>query len=180
MSICKNCNANVPEGTKFCPSCGASMLATAQAPQQQSQANKLHCPNCKSHNISISTESSVNGAVTTHHGSFSSSRVSNTHRNFWFCSDCGTKFRNIQNLEEEIKNTKLTPIILSIMGLISAIIGIYFFVNSSEALISFLFQMYGFAALLAAFLFFIVALSYSSKRKKMIQELEYLKKNCFN
>ena len=90
-------------------------------------AKKLHCPNCKSHNIAISTETSIDGAVTSSFGGsarVASTRFNNTHRNYWFCSDCGSKFRNIQNLEEEIakvKNkkicmTKLFNPLLKLMG----------------------------------------------------------------
>ena len=69
---------------------------------------RLHCPQCKGEQITPIVESSVDGAMTTHssNGRFSSTTVSNTHRNYWMCSTCGNKFRNIQNLEQEIEKMK--------------------------------------------------------------------------
>ncbi|MBU1670762.1 MAG: zinc-ribbon domain-containing protein, partial [Actinobacteria bacterium] len=32
MAECTNCSAEVPEGVKFCPNCGAPTEAAAQAP----------------------------------------------------------------------------------------------------------------------------------------------------
>ena len=139
----------------------------------ESNAKKLHCPNCKSHNISISTESSVGGAVTSTHGNMSVTSVSNTHRNFWFCADCGTKFRNIQNLEEEINKCKYTHFIGWIIGVICAFI---FIIGINNSPIGFLL----FPFLIAAIVFIIMGFVSKSKLEKKKKELEYLKENCFN
>lgn len=136
-------------------------------------ATKLHCPNCKSHNISISTESSVGGAVTSTYGNTSVTSVSNTHRNFWFCSDCGTKFRNIQNLEDEINKCKYTHFIAWIIG---AILAIIFIVAIKNSVIGFL--LFPFA--IGAVVFIIMGFVSKSKLDKKKKELEYLKENCFN
>lgn len=177
MAKCPKCNAELSEGVAFCASCGARVSAAAP----QTNANKLHCPNCKSHNISISTESSVTGAVTASHGRMSTTSVSNIHRNFWFCSDCGTKFRNIPNLEEEIGKCKYTHIIMWIIG---AICGVLFLKGIIDAMgstvVGILSLPYIFMLFVATAVFIIMGFVSKSKLAKKIAELEYLKENCFN
>ena len=142
---------------------------------------KLHCPNCKSHNISITTESSVNSAMTTHRGNRSSSIVSNSHRNFWVCGDCGIKFRNLQSLEEELQKSRKTPIVTLILSILLFIVSVSFIVMGMD-------NMFGLIVFLpliittgvTAIVFFIMTFVCKGKIKKMEQERNYLKQNCFN
>lgn len=148
-------------------------------------ATKLHCPNCKSHNISISTESSVGGAVTSTHGNMSVTSVSNTHRNFWFCADCGTKFRNIQNLEEEINKCKYTHFIFWVIGAICAFVSIKFLIGAiSNPIAGGIMMIFFYPTIItvfvAAIIFIIMGFVSKSKLGKKKTELEYLKENCFN
>ena len=148
-------------------------------------ATKLHCPNCKSHNISISTESSVGGAVTSTHGNMSVTSVSNTHRNFWFCSDCGTKFRNIQNLEEEIHKCRYTHIILWVFAAILSFTFIKFIISLiSHPIAGGIMTLLFFPTIIGTFTGAVVCIimGFVSKSKldKKKKELEYLKENCFN
>lgn len=135
---------------------------------------KLHCPNCKSTNIAISTESSVTGAVTTGHGRFASTTVSNDHKNFWFCSDCGTKFRNIQNLEEEIVKTKKSVTVGIVFTIIVVILAVVNLLGNPFG------RIIAGPAFFAAIIFALVTLSFKSKVKKLTKELEDLKVNCFD
>lgn len=188
MSTCPHCQATIQEGYAFCTACGKKLSEAPQqgnpVPQQQAASRpvgKLHCPQCGSHNFSAVTESSVNGAVSTHHGSFSSTHVSNTHRNYWMCADCGTKFRNLQNLEEEIAKSKKNPIIFAVLGVIAAVLSIYWFIEiSSNPLVGLFVGVYAVAAAVSALLFLIVALVSNNQLKKMKVEWAYLKQNCFN
>jgi membrane protease subunit (stomatin/prohibitin family) len=45
---CPNCKADVPFGSKFCPTCGYNLSATASCPQCQATipADSKFCPNC--------------------------------------------------------------------------------------------------------------------------------------
>ncbi len=190
MATCPNCNAQINSTGSFCVNCGANLVQVSQAsvinnglPNQSFQGNsqsKLHCPNCKSHNISISTESSVDGAISTYHGGFSSTHVSNTHRNYWFCSDCGTKFRNIQNLEEELQKAKNRPIVSMIISIICAIIAVVLGIKMTSSVFGFMFIGLFVGFLVAAIVFFCYIFVYSSRVKKLRQELQYLSYNCFN
>ena len=148
----------------------------------EQSTKKLHCPNCKSHNISISTESSVGGAVTSTHGNMSVTSVSNTHRNFWFCADCGTKFRNIQNLEEEIHKHRYTHIILWVIGAIAALGFIKFLISAiSNPILGMLVLYPTIITLFAcAVAFIIIGFVSKSRLDKAKKELEYLKEYCFN
>ena len=151
----------------------------------ESNARKLHCPNCKSHNISISTESSVGGTVTSTHGNMSVTSVSNTHRNFWFCADCGTKFRNIQNLEEEIKKCKYTHFIFWAIGGILAFTFIKFLIGAiSNPIAGGIMTLFFYPLIISVFtgavVFIIMGFVSKSKLGKKQKELEYLKENCFN
>ena len=142
---------------------------------------KLCCPNCKSHNITITTESSVTSGVTTHSGGFSSTHMSNNHQNFWVCSDCGAKFRNIQNLEEEIQKNKNTPVLWFVFAGIAFILTIFLLIKiSSSPIGSFLMAPYTFGAALCAIIFLIFGFRAKKQQKNRINELEYLKANCFN
>lgn len=183
--FCNNCGTQIPENTHFCPKCGQTTqktnISTAPVNQQSNNLKKLHCPNCKSHNVQVTTESSVTGAVTTHHGGFSTSHVSNNHQTFWVCSDCGTKFRNIQSLEEEISKCKNTHIVLFVFSAICAALFLFFFTKSqSNPLGGFLFGAFIFGSAIGAIMFLISGFISKKKVKEMRAELEYLKINCFN
>ena len=182
MANCPKCNAVLTDGAAFCNSCGAQVgTAAPQAPVNR--AGKLHCPNCKSHNISISTESSVNSAITASHGRsgrISTTHVSNTHRNFWFCADCGTKFRNIQNLEEEIGKAKFTHYIMWAIGAVLAVLFFRLLLNASGNALGFLFLPYMAGTFIGGTVFTIMGFVSKSKLEKMKKELAYLKENCFN
>lgn len=141
---------------------------------------KLCCPNCKSHNITITTESSVTGGITAHHGGFSTTSMSNNHQNFWICSDCGAKFRNIQNLEEEIKKNKNAPAILFVIAGIALVLTLYLIIQiSSSPIGAFLMAPYTVGAASCAIGFAIGGFVSKKKQKARINELEYLKANCF-
>ena len=127
MSFCPNCGNQIEDNSTFCRHCGHNQRhdSTAVSQQPRNGRKQMHCPKCKSTSFSPIVESDVSGGSTT---SLSiSKRVSvgqvhlkNTHRNYWLCSNCGEKFRNIQNLDEEIMElSKKQKIVL--IGCIAAV-----------------------------------------------------------
>ncbi len=155
-----------------------------QAPQQANRSRpvrKLHCPECKSYNITVTTESSVNGGLTTSRGNMAVTTMSNTHRNFWICSDCGTKFRNIQNLDEEIVTNRKGSKICMVVAIIAAIISAFLLISSAKNPIGGLI-MIGFTmtAVVVAVVCFCFIFVYNNRADKLEQEKAYLKKNCFD
>lgn len=191
MAFCSNCGNQINEGAAFCTNCGTKLAVAPVAPpapavppapyvQQAPAMRKMHCPNCGSYSISINTETTVNGGVSTHHGSFSTTHMSNTHRNYWFCADCGTKFRNIQNLEEEIQKSKSNPVWAGIIAAIGLIITIYLFsLVSSAGDFGFFFYPMLCAPIAATIVGICFVFVYLNRLKKMRAELAYLQEACF-
>lgn len=100
-------------------------------------------------------------------------QFNNTHRNYWMCSNCGTKFRNLQNLEEELKNTQ-GLVKRGIIGIVLLLVLVLFFM----VIIGF----GGFSVLcIFVILLSVVALCILKNRiAHMNEERAYLKKNCFD
>lgn len=179
MSYCRHCGTEISDDTRFCPNCGQSQQETAPATRnpRSNGGNRLHCPNCRSHSISPVVETEVSGGMSMNHSfsrknSVSAISMNNTHRNYWICSDCGYKFRNFQNLEEELNKNK--------KNVKSAIIGIILvIVITITSLVT-----NGFSFLhiimIPALLLIVTAIVITKNR---IAELEkeriYLKRNCF-
>lgn len=180
MHYCPNCGTEVPEGTHFCSGCGHELLpaaTTATAPRSRSAGiNRLHCPNCHSTALSPIVETEISGGTSVNHSfsrknSVSSFDFKNTHRNYWMCSDCGKKFRNLQDLEEELahlqkitKNGVIGTIVLAALGILWGItLGWLMFI-----------------LFVPIFLILIVAIFINkNKIQKMESERIYLKRNCF-
>lgn len=179
MSYCQNCGTEIDNDARFCPNCGQSKKPSS-SPARQPRANgakRLHCPNCQSNSISPVVETEISGGMSMNHSfsrknSVSAISLNNTHRNYWMCSDCGHKFRNLQNLEDELAALH-KAVISAILGIILLVVlGMF----SSSTL--------GFGITLA-FLVPVIALVIvaifvvKNKIEKMEAERVYLKKHCF-
>ena len=151
-----------------------------QQPVSMQGQKRLHCPNCKSVNITITTESSVTGAVSTGRN-IRTTHVSNYHRNFWVCSDCGTKFRNIQSLEDEIHKCRNYPKVYFVLACLSALLFIALFINvKNDPFAGFFLSVYVYLSLIAAIVFLILGFWCQNKLKNMREEASYLQQNCFD
>lgn len=179
MSYCRHCGTEINDDTRFCPNCGQSQQAFSPVPRQPraNGGNRLHCPNCRSHTISPVVETEVTSGMSMNHSfsrknSVSAISMNNTHRNYWMCSDCGHKFRNLQNLEEELNKNKK-----NVKSAIVGIILVVFIMIASLATngLSFLHII-----MIPALLIIVAAIGIT---KNKIAELEkeriYLKRNCF-
>ena len=139
---------------------------------------QLHCPECKSTNITPITETSNEGGFAVNnrmskHTSVSNIVLNSTHRNYWMCGSCGEKFRNIKNLQQEILSTQKKLKSYLVLG----------------ALILFILLGAIILDAVSAFLPLIIILAaidgiYIVINKKrisdMTNELRYLKKKCFD
>lgn len=180
MSFCQNCGNELNEGAHFCGNCGYDQQASVPAPRspRASGAKRLHCPDCKSSDISPIVETDITGGTSLNHSfskrnSVSAMQFNNTHRNYWVCSSCGCKFRNLQNLEEELKNTK-NLFTRGIIGIVFMIVLTFFFTTAVG---------FGFFSLLCIFLillFIVASFILKNRISKLSEEREYLKKCCFN
>ncbi len=184
--FCKKCGKELNEGAAFCIACGTpqgespAVAQPAPTPTTKPHVKKLHCPECKSTNLDSTTESSVTSGISTGRNIRTTS-YSNEHKTFWLCKDCGRKFRNIQSLEEEIekgkKNQKWYNIFTVVAGAISVLL--LFMLDFSGLM--FFFSMSIFVCPAVVFIVCIFAGMSNKKRiAKAIEELKYLKENCFD
>lgn len=175
MSYCTKCGVEVLEGSAFCSACGNKMTAEAAAPMEQTQPEnlrqrkKMHCPVCKSRNISPTTE------ATSHQGMsyrvtkrISVGGANTTNKNYWMCADCGNKFRNIKELETE--GRKLKKAILPLFGALTAVF-LLFLLIAPELWVMVLFPLLVFGC---------ATLGLWLTLRKMEKELAYLQVNCFD
>lgn len=180
MRFCPNCGTELAVETLFCSNCGHSLQSNSPVPQKIRAGNsrKMHCPECKSHDISPIVETEITGGTSLNHSfskrnSVSAMQFNNTHRNYWMCSSCGCKFRNLQNLEEELKNTQ-NLVKRGIVGLVLLIVLFFLFVTTVG--FSFFSVLCILVILLTAAAIFILKNRISSMR----EERSYLKKSCFD
>ena len=180
MSFCPNCGKEVTESIRFCSHCGHGLQNNTPNPKpaRAGGAKRMHCPNCGSHTLSAIVETDITGGMSLNHSfsrknSVSAMEFNNTHRNYWMCGECGHKFRNLQNLEEEI--TKMKNLVTR------GIIGIVLF-----AVLGVLFSVVGGSAIPLVFFVPVILLSvavivyFKNKIEKLEAERAYLKKRCFN
>ena len=174
MKYCSQCGSSVPDGAKFCNSCGTVQDERTVAVQPADPfAPQIHCPKCKSPRLTPITETeiqggyAVHGAVTNRVGA-SAMDFKNIHRTYWMCQTCGHKFRNIENLEEELAVQK--------KGLRS---GLIFVCTCIAWLLYTLFSGFGIVlALLCTLLIVPIFFVIRTKVKKLEAEKKYLEENC--
>ena len=180
MKYCHKCRQEIPVDASHCPHCGTAQISNH--PSATTGRKGVHCPECGSTHLSTMVETSTNGGTAVHtpltsRVGVSTYTTSNTHRNYWICHNCGQKFRNLQNLKEEIaRETKRMKLSL-IWFIICTIAGILIF--SSEFL-RFFAGFAGFGFVISGILFFALWLSTRKKVTDMSHEREYLEKNCFD
>lgn len=112
MRRCHSCGAPLGSNARFCESCGTRVpvpVDPEEVPisQPQSGKKKLCCPECGGRSLSPIVESTNSGGTAFsvpifRNLNFTTFQSSTTHRNYWMCQDCGHKFRNLQNLKEEM------------------------------------------------------------------------------
>lgn len=180
MRFCPNCGTELSEGTLFCSNCGHNLQVAVPVHKKSNPRNsrRMHCPECKSSDISPIVETEISGGTSFNHSfskrnSVSAMQFNNTHRNYWMCSNCGSKFRNLQNLEEEIKNTE-SLVKRGIIGIVLLVILNLFFIFV-EGL--------GLFSLLCIFLIVLTAVAIfilKNRVSNMRTERIYLKKHCFD
>lgn len=180
MRFCPNCGAELAEETLFCGNCGHNLQSASPVPRKSSPRNsrRMHCPECKSNDISPIVETEITSGTSLNHSfskrnSVSTMQFNSTHRNYWMCSSCGCKFRNLQNLEEELKNSQ-NLVKRGIIGIVLLIVLCIFF----TATIGF-----GFFTVLCIFIILLTVVAiYILKNRisSLSNERIYLKKRCFD
>lgn len=177
MKFCNNCGKQIDDTIKFCPHCGSAQSDAA------SQAfvpggRQLHCPKCRSIQLSPIVETDVQGGYAINRSvgrkwGASAIDLKSTHRNYWMCGQCGHKFRNIDSLEEEIavqEKAQRSCVYSSILFVVLALLAMISGGGMDIAVLLIpLLLMFG-----------CFWLWFRSKVTKLTQEKKYLEKNCFN
>lgn len=189
MKHCQNCGQQIEDSAKFCQGCGCTQgeaTADSTSQSQTSGRKRLHCPDCKSTLFTPIVETTNNGGQAIHMRAtrrvgVTSYTASSTHRNYWMCQSCGTKFRNLQNLKEELTSESKQK--TGNMYL--------FFVSGGGDLLLYRMAMVSEGAKLILFPFIILLtvtaivcfylwMKKKSNVKRMTEEKEYLEANCFD
>lgn len=177
MKFCDNCGQQIEDNTKFCPHCGNAQSSAVPRPFVPG-GKQLHCPKCRGSQLSPIVETDVQGGYAVNRSigrkwGASAVNLKSTHRDYWMCGQCGHKFRNLDNLEEEItvqakaqRSCVYSSILFAVLVLLSVILG-----GGAEI-----------AVLLIPLVLILggLWLWYRSKVIKLTQEKEYLETNCFN
>lgn len=180
MKYCQKCGNQISDDAQFCPACGQSQQmqpAAKPIPRvQRSGGKKLHCPNCGSTSLSAIVESDVTGGTSysrsvTKKASVSTMEFTNVHRNYWMCSDCGEKFRNLQNLKEEIASNEKSLRIFTIL---------FCFVALSSAILSLVEPLFLIMLVIALAAAVAGITIYKNRIAAMRKEKIYLERNCFD
>lgn len=191
MRYCPSCGTQLNDSVSFCENCGTQLSVQVPgkkpaAPGRNPQNRSLHCPECRSTNLTPIVESTNSGGLATSSAvtrriSLTSYQTTTTHRNYWMCQNCGNKFRNLQNLKEELasegKRMKICGISAVVFGIVCLILGFGVFSNDVTAV----FLAFPLILLICAeILFCVVWLTTRNKILKMMEEKRYLEKNCFH
>ena len=179
MSFCKKCGYQLTEDSKFCPKCGETIEndGNTKKANPTKGGKRVHCPKCGDTTLTPATESTTTGGnVRRNLGGQSATITMNTvHRNYWLCHACGHKFRNIENLEEEIAVTEKKSKSFITCGIIFVIAAILIFIINIPVLSMFA----GLVMIIAGIAMAVSGLMAKSSINAMKQELAYLKENCF-
>ena len=178
MKFCTNCGQQIDDNAKFCAHCGSSQNAESSAPQTFAPSGKqFHCPKCRGFQLSPVVETDVQGGYAVNRSmgrkwGASAVNLKSTHRDYWMCGQCGHKFRNLDNLTEEIavqakaqRSCISTSIVLLVLSLLSVVIGA---------------GMLDILLLPVLALLVILWFSFKKKVTALTEEKKYLEENCFN
>ncbi len=175
MKYCSQCGHILSDDAKFCNGCGATQDESGVAVQSADTfAPKFHCPKCKSTRLTPLVETEVQGGTAIHgaaskHVGASAMNFKNIHRNYWMCQTCGHKFRNLENLIEELTVQQ--------KGLRSATI--FVLICAVWLVISF-FTGGWFLPLLLTLILLPIYLFTRNNTKKLEKEKAFLEENCLS
>ncbi len=171
MIFCKKCGAQIADDSEFCPHCGTSQDAQT-TPTAQGWNRKMHCPRCKSRAISPVVETvGSNGGAYQLSGRVTTGYSQNINQTSWLCKDCGTKFRNIDELEKEAQRFDLCIKMCAVFTIVLVLMAILMAKTFAPMLI---------LVVPAGILFAALTLYSYVMSKKRHKELDYLQINCFN
>lgn len=190
MNYCPTCGTQLHDNAAFCENCGTRLSGASEpipsaVPTRNTGGRKLHCPECGGTSLAPVVESTNEGGVAvssplTRRVGVTSYSNTTTHRNYWMCQDCGHKFRNLQNLREELTRESKRMKALLICGIIFTLLTLPFALMAASN--EFLGLFLTFPVVLLAIgdiLFWVGWFITRNKVAQMSEEERYLKSRCF-
>lgn len=189
--FCKGCGRKFPiTNKKVCKSISDKIHDDITIDTRHKQ---ICCPSCKSTHLQATVETSTSVRTTGNNYSFGKgiigrllfgtpglllgsvgqkqqTYVDTQNRNYWICSDCGNKFRNIEDWREEINHKEQAAKVNLVLTIIFSVIAVMFFTGGEvSTIIGVIFLIIG-AAKAITFLLSKIRI------QKEFQELENLEK----
>ncbi len=128
--FCTNCGAEITAGNKFCKNCGSTVegeqgIAKNVAQTMQTVQNQwqLNCPRCGNTNLQVLSGNRVTSSVSTgrqigRKSAIVGTSYNNIRETYWFCPNCGMKFRDLDELRNLFTKEKRNSKILGIVGIV--------------------------------------------------------------
>lgn len=182
MKPCPKCNTLLNDNVMFCSNCGTNVSQQPVINRVTGTSGRLHCPRCKSAEITPVVETTSSGAV----GSRVTKNISvastyHSTKSFWMCNHCGHKFRNIEDWEEEIATLRRTGnfVILLFCGLEGIVVALFLLVTLLSGNFIF-FPCVVMCAAMFVFSFRYQKKSLQKRLAKLGEECNQLKHDCFD
>lgn len=189
--FCKGCGRKFPiTNKKVCKSISDKIHDDITI---ESRHKQICCPSCKSTHLQAIVETSTSVRTTENNyslgkgvigrllfgtpglllgsvGQKQRTHVDTQNRNYWICSDCGNKFRNIEDWREEINHKEQAAKVNLVLTIIFSVIAVMFFTGGEvSTIIGVIFLIIG-AAKAITFLLSKIRI------QKELRELENLEK----
>lgn len=189
--FCKSCGRKFPiTNKKVCKSTSDEINDEIIIDMRH---KRICCPSCKSSHLQATVETSTSVRTTGNNyslgkgiigrllfgtpglllgsvGQKQRTYIDTLNRNYWICSDCGNKFRNIEDWREEINRKEQATKVNLLLTIIFSVIAVMFFTGGEvSTIIGVIFLIIG-AAKAITFLLSKI------KIQKELQELENLEK----
>lgn len=195
--FCKNCGAEIPDGSQFCAKCGSSIETSPTVAQQANIVPAgLRCPKCGSKSLQAIVESNTTGTGGGYSGGKgclgfllfgplgllcgscgSKQKISTTNKTFWVCQNCGNKFRNAKDLMDEssrlYKGSRVGTISFAILTIVALIGSIAMHADTGSSLG---FIMTAIVFVIAALFFVVFRISKSDYNKAKAEYESYSQK----
>lgn len=156
-------------GTELTSSSAENNAAVAPKPTESrapisAAGKKVVCPVCRSKNLQVISE---DHSVTQTKGGYSNTRGClgylllgpfgllcgnrklkttnyNIHKTFWVCSDCGHKFRNLEDWKKELDSNRKGVKLLTILSAVLLVLSIFIMIAGSQEEFLLVFGIIGF------------------------------------
>lgn len=178
MKKCDHCGQFNDDIASFCSSCGSKLISDDEidaalnvvtAKGANTNFRKIHCPRCAGTNLQAINEGNVSGAMVNN-----KMYVGTENKSYWICSNCGAKFRNLDDWHKELESTRKIKNFNLLCTIMSILFSLVFFAVGDEGL-----MIAGIFFLVAAFISGSVTLMLKIAYGSRLKKYEELKKQSY-